>query len=603
MKLIDIVKDDTLKKLLVKYSFSEKGVVNQQLKSWEDILNSNKFILPVLGVQGAGKSSLLNSLLMDDIVLPVDSDETTCIPTEIVYSNQDKNDAEILFLDGHTEFTPCSEAGLKPYVHQEDNEENKKGVQCIKVYKNTPLLENGVVLVDLPGVGSLTSNNIKTTMDYLKQSAGALFLLRTIPPITNSESIFIKTAWPLLGKVFFVQNQWNDETIEEVNDGKEHSLLVLNEIANKSKLSNFDVVINIVNVYKALTAKVNQDIESLENSGLNNLKVEIENFVKTWKTTIIFGIKGNLQNQIISADSVTTKEIESLQQKSSVLEKEYIKERELFEEELTISKKKYREIRNEIDDNQYKLGTETNKAIKREKENFRNEMRTAISKGITDGSKLEQVFKDIRNERTDDIFKEIDPLFEDFVENIRRHLEEIPEFSFNKTKKNYSAGIDDKIHFEELLGKGGKAGGMFGGMAIGAKVGAAVGGPWGMAIGVIVGGAFGMLGGFLGGKLGAIPKKAIMKSRVKEAKTKVFSIIDKWSNDLNDNLQKQLTQMINKMNIVINSWFNESEAEFNKREKILKNNLKKSDNKKQVELEKIIKDKNTLSKYLNLLKG
>lgn len=43
---------------------------------FETILNniaSSEFLVPVLGVQGVGKSSFLNALLMDDVVLPIDA--------------------------------------------------------------------------------------------------------------------------------------------------------------------------------------------------------------------------------------------------------------------------------------------------------------------------------------------------------------------------------------------------------------------------------------------------------------------------------------------------------------------------------------------------
>ena len=45
-------------------------------------LNENQCRIPVLGLQGSGKSSFLNAVLFGDILLPVDAQETTCIPTE-----------------------------------------------------------------------------------------------------------------------------------------------------------------------------------------------------------------------------------------------------------------------------------------------------------------------------------------------------------------------------------------------------------------------------------------------------------------------------------------------------------------------------------------
>ena len=89
--------------------------------------------------------------------------------------------------------------------------------------------------------------------------------------------------WPLLAKVFFVQNQWNDETLEEVEDGKDHSLIVLNKIANESNLHKSDVDIDIVNIYHSLTAKVTEDSSGLEKSGLVDLESKINQFIISWK--------------------------------------------------------------------------------------------------------------------------------------------------------------------------------------------------------------------------------------------------------------------------------------------------------------------------------
>ena len=283
MNLIELINDSAFVRIVEGYTHRETEDVKSKIASWNKILRTDNFTIPILGVQGAGKSSLLNAILMDDIVLPVDSDETTCIPTEIIYSEENNKEVEVYFFDGRIEKTTCDENGLKKYVHQEDNSDNEKGVKCIKVYRNSKLLRNGVTFVDLPGVGSLSENNVKTTIDYIKNSTGAIFLLRTTPPITNSESIFIKMIWPLLAKVFFVQNQWNDETLEEVEDGKDHSLIVLNKIANESNLHKSDVDIDIVNIYHSLTAKVTEDSSGLEKSGLVDLESKIIEFMKSWK--------------------------------------------------------------------------------------------------------------------------------------------------------------------------------------------------------------------------------------------------------------------------------------------------------------------------------
>ena len=44
---------------------------------------NNEIIIPVLGLQGMGKSTLINSILSENI-LPNDADETTCVDRKSV---------------------------------------------------------------------------------------------------------------------------------------------------------------------------------------------------------------------------------------------------------------------------------------------------------------------------------------------------------------------------------------------------------------------------------------------------------------------------------------------------------------------------------------
>lgn len=82
MRLIDFF-DEKLVDLLNRYSDTQESVGTNLLNV---IKNSGKseVIIPVLGMQGMGKSTLINGLLEDNI-LPNDADETTCVPVEVKF--------------------------------------------------------------------------------------------------------------------------------------------------------------------------------------------------------------------------------------------------------------------------------------------------------------------------------------------------------------------------------------------------------------------------------------------------------------------------------------------------------------------------------------
>ena len=74
--------------------------VEELFKKKAKEIDLSQCIIAVLGMQGCGKSSFLNALLFGDIVLPVDADETTCIPAEVSYGKNSTPIATVYFSDG-----------------------------------------------------------------------------------------------------------------------------------------------------------------------------------------------------------------------------------------------------------------------------------------------------------------------------------------------------------------------------------------------------------------------------------------------------------------------------------------------------------------------
>jgi hypothetical protein len=284
--ILKLYKNDRLRKLISQYCLS----VNQEADDWytksiKD-LETKRYLIPVLGVQGSGKSSLLNSMLFNDIVLPVDAAETTCIPTEISFTDSDKPVAKVVFNDGRSEGILCERGTLAFYVHQEHNPGNQKGVSRIEIGIRHELLKDGLVLVDLPGIGSITKENQNTTMEYFKMSTGAIFLLRTVPPMTGQESVFIQLVWPLMSNAFFVQNQWADESAEEVTDGRDHSLSILKSIAKTIHFPSEDITIDTICIIKAMNAVCTDDAKKLEESQLHLFIEKLIDFSQQWRSKL-----------------------------------------------------------------------------------------------------------------------------------------------------------------------------------------------------------------------------------------------------------------------------------------------------------------------------
>ena len=193
-------------------------------KNYLESAEKGEMVIPILGLQGTGKSTLLNAILMDEIILPVNAQETNCIAVEIRTGDKKELKMVVHFKDENISSVVCkSPQELEQYVSDEYNHANEKNVSYAEIHLSHPLLDRNLVFVDLPGVGSLTEQNVNVTMNYLKKQVGAIFLLKTYQPITRTEKIFLKAALSGIGVFWFVQNRWADERDDEVEEAIIHN--------------------------------------------------------------------------------------------------------------------------------------------------------------------------------------------------------------------------------------------------------------------------------------------------------------------------------------------------------------------------------------------
>ncbi len=295
------------------------------LQSYIEKIKTPECYIAILGIQGAGKSSLLNALLFGDEILPVAVEETTCIPTLVRRPYQEESiGAEIHFSDGRVEQIPLERQFLEKVVDNRYNPRNIMDVSFVVCRTDSKLLEEGFVFVDLPGVGSLTAKNEQTTLRFLQKTHVGIFLLRTVPPITESEAGFIKVAWPRLQESIFVQNLWAKETEREVQEGMSHNERVLAKIA-ENQHTNPPQKILPVNVAIACQSSFNKDEYGKESSGLTILENHIREYAQVSSMQFLYQestrfflrlsqkVKEQLQSRLTLLDSDRQKVIQQLE--------------------------------------------------------------------------------------------------------------------------------------------------------------------------------------------------------------------------------------------------------------------------------------------------
>lgn len=501
MTYINLIEDERFYNLLEKYLNNDKQGIdyNRYFEHFIENLNKKEIMVPVLGIQGAGKSSFLNAILMEENVLPTDVDETTCVPVEVRYG-ENTDEAVVYYLNGRKEHIRIKE--LEKYVHNDYNEANNLKVSKIVLYNKSDVLKDDIVLVDLPGVGSLTPQNQKTTLEYVDKLTAGIFLIRTNPPITRSEKSFINALWPKLANTIFVQNKWNDESVEDANEAREHNSGVLSSISY-SHNEERDIKVDIVNVYEAVKGKFTGDEAAYNNSGIVNVIEEIKNISKEYNKDLMKVLSQRV-NEVLENinDRINTYKTLALNKDNqNTLEKEErIKEIKTM---LSENKRKLRDFRTYAEDEMNNIIDNSSKVIKENIENLRVELRRIINKGIVDGNRLSLIYKETSDKAINDIMDEILNSIGEFIKNINSRFENIRIKGFNGTYENISffnkkSSIKYEKSIPALLGVSTGVIGTVGAVGM-------LGGPVGILVGMGISLAFSLIGDHM--------RKKIVESR------------------------------------------------------------------------------------------
>ena len=490
MTYIDLINDKRFNYLLEKYMNSESAGIDYKnyFKHFIENMNKSEIIIPVLGIQGAGKSSFLNSILMDENILPTDVDETTCVPVEVRFGN-DTSRAQVHFKGRNMEEIHIND--LEKYVHNDYNPANEIGVSKIVIYNNSEILKDNIVLVDLPGVGSLTPENQKTTLDYVNKLVAGIFMIRTNPPITRTEKNFINALWPKLSNTIFVQNKWNDETDEDAEDAKDHNEGVLNGISTSHNDSR-EVHVNVVNVYEAVKGKFTNDPILYNESGINKVISEIKDISKKYNYNLNETLKIKIEETFKNLEDRIQNFINASMNEAKVNEAEKQKQIGEIKEILSYNKNYFREIRNYANDEMDKIIEEASYIIKENMENLRYNIKNVINRGLVDGEMLSSIYKESSDKAVNNIMDEVLGITSELIIKLNKKLNYVTIKGFDGTYENISFfNKESSFKFEKSIPPIlGLSTGIIG--AVGTV--ASLGGPLGVLVGMGIGFVFSIIG-------------------------------------------------------------------------------------------------------------
>jgi len=216
----------------------------KELDTLKDKLSKGKFNLAVVGQFKRGKTSFINALL-GKALLPTAIVPLTSIITIISYAEEEN--IRVIFLDRTEKIITLDK--LHAYITEKENPKNQKQVLLVKIGHPSPYLQEGISLIDTPGIGSTFLHNTAMTYGYLKRIDAAIFLLSADPPVSQNEIDFLKEVKREVPKIFFVLNK-----IDYLSSGEQEEIVGFNSRTLEKELGE-PVAISPVSAKLALNGK------------------------------------------------------------------------------------------------------------------------------------------------------------------------------------------------------------------------------------------------------------------------------------------------------------------------------------------------------------
>ncbi|MCB1191949.1 MAG: dynamin family protein [Leptospiraceae bacterium] len=191
--LIDTIDESirNLNNMLGSYDFLSS--MNSRLASIEEKIAKSEIIIPIFGEFSSGKSSLINSLIKEN-VLPTDILPTTAVINEVRF-NYEQNKIEVVTRDSIVN-------ELKDY--SESLNFDLSVVKTIKVYRNSRTVDKGIVIVDTPGLSSDITEHEEALVDYAPKSDAIFLAIDANQGVTRTLIEFLKTVDLLNKDVYYI---------------------------------------------------------------------------------------------------------------------------------------------------------------------------------------------------------------------------------------------------------------------------------------------------------------------------------------------------------------------------------------------------------------
>ena len=204
-----------------------RNLIAQDAESLADRVRRSAFYVAFVGQFKRGKSTVLDALLGESI-LPVGVVPITAVPTIVRYGERD---ARVNLKERGWQSIGIEE--VESYISEVENPENSKGVGAVEIFLPDELLEQGVCLVDTPGLGSVFDMNTEATRQFVPHIDAAVVVLGADPPITADELEFVTQLSQHVDDLIFVLNKADRIPASDVAEAKQFATDILSRRLGK----------------------------------------------------------------------------------------------------------------------------------------------------------------------------------------------------------------------------------------------------------------------------------------------------------------------------------------------------------------------------------
>lgn len=277
---------------------------SENLQKLSNKVNTDTFKIQVIGTFSNGKSSVINSLLGEE-VLPAYALPTTAVINEVKYG--EKKEATLFFRNPLPDNLPLSlskkaKSHMEEYNYQdvpplkidykeiedyvvipmgEDPKEMlmESPYEKVELFWPLEMLKEGVEIIDSPGLNE-SETRAKVTMDYLSKADAILFVLAADHLCSKDEMDFVENNLNACGFTdpFFIVNRY------DLIDNREKDRM--RKFA-EMKLANFSTnPIYYISARNALEGILEQNSSKVEESGILPFVSKLTDFLTNEKGRI-----------------------------------------------------------------------------------------------------------------------------------------------------------------------------------------------------------------------------------------------------------------------------------------------------------------------------